>query len=144
MAARRPLFALTLAAVVIAPIAARAVITPACEGSVVLDTRVVENPTTGAGADAASWEVEVPPCARLLVYEIVDAETGKLVPRDAVFPHTARLERWERREGVMRLHLFLRNQDVAQSCGKTCVRKLERWVRRVRAVVRWSGDRRGA
>ena len=132
---------LALAALLATPIAARAVSTPACEGTATLETRTVENPTASAGADVAAWDVRVPRCARLLVYEIVDAETGQLVPRDAVFPHTSRVERWERRDGVMRLHLFLRS-DVA--CGTGCTRKPERWVRRVRAVVRWSSDTRGA
>jgi len=140
MAARSALVALLTATLVLAA-SARAASGPACYGSAMLDTRVVENPTTGAGADVAAWDVRVPSCARLLVYEIVDAETGQLVPRDAVFPHTSRLERWERRDGVMRLHLFLRS-DAA--CGRGCTRKPERWVRRVRAVVRWSSDTRGA
>lgn len=141
MVARAMLAALGVAAVVLVPLAACGATPPACEGSAVLDARVVENPTTSAGAAVASWDVRVPACARLLVYEIVDAETGRPVPRDAVFPHTSRLERWERRDGVMRLHLFLRS-DAA--CGKGCTRKPERWVRRVRAVVRWSSDTRGA
>jgi len=140
MVARTALSALLVTTVVIAT-SARAASGRTCEGTATLDARVVENPTTSAGADVASWDVRVPACARLLVYEIVDAETGRLVPRDAVFPHTSRLERWERRDGVMRLHLFLRSDD---GCGKGCTRKPERWVRRVRAVVRWSSDTRGA
>ncbi len=135
---------LTLVALLTTPVAAHVVETPSCEGTATLDTRTVENPSGGAGADVAAWDVTVPACAKLLVYEIVDADTGRLVPRDAVFPHTSRMERWERREGRMRLHLFLQNSDVAASCGRGCTRKAERWVRRVRAVVRWSSDTRGA
>lgn len=108
-----------------------------CSGSETLDARVVANPQTAGGADVATWDVVVPKCAGVLVYQIVDADTGKPVEREAVFaPHTVRRERWEKIDGGLRLHLHLEN--VADATGDPrLVRKLVQSTRRLRAVVRW-------
>jgi len=115
-----------------------------CSGVATLGERVVANPQTSAGADVATWDVVVPKCAGVLVYQIIDADTGKPVEREAVFaPHTVRRERWEKIDGGLRLHLHLEN--VADATGDThAARKLERATRRLRAVVHWFPSSRRA
>src|SRR5207248_1373885 len=112
-------------------------------GSAVLQARVVTNPAAGVAVEAAAWDTPIPPCARVLWYQILDADTGDAIAPEMIFPpHTVRRERWETRNGVTQLRLQLRNLGAAVRHAR-CRRSAGAETRRVRAVVHWFPQARG-